>query len=66
MQKNSMQVATGGDKNDTEWVDTAYANNEYVEVEDSYLDEFQGDNQVDMTVSENITVEHNRSAPPTY
>ena len=40
VQENSMQVAAEGDKNNTEWVDSAQDNNEYVELEDPYLDEF--------------------------
>ena len=40
MQENSMQVVAEENENDIEWV----ANNQYVELEDSYPDEFQGDN----------------------
>ena len=60
-----MHVVTEGDENDTEWVDNAYANNEQVELEDPCLDELQGDDWLDMTVVENITAKHNKSAPPT-
>ena len=58
-----MQVAAEGDENDTEWVDNAYANNEYVGLEDLYPNEFQGKDSVDMITVENITAKHNRSAP---
>jgi len=43
VQENSMHVTTEGDENNTEWVDNAYDNNEYVKLEDPYPDEFQGD-----------------------
>jgi len=52
-------------KNEIEWIDNAYANNEYVGLKDQYSDEFQGNDWLDMTVVENITVEHNKSDPPT-
>jgi len=54
-QENGMQVAAEGDENNTEWVDNAYTNNEYVELKNPYSDEFQGDDWVDITVMENIT-----------
>ena len=57
-----MHVAEG-DENDTDWVDSAYANNEYVEIQDPYPNEFEGEDWVDMTVVENITAEHTRCAP---
>jgi len=40
VQQNSMQVVAEGNENDIEWVDNAYANNDYVGLEDSYPDEF--------------------------
>ena len=58
-----MLVATEGDENDTKWVDNAYINNEYVELEDLYPTEFQNDGWVDMTVIENISAKHNRFVP---
>ena len=60
-----MQVAAEKNKNDIEWVDNVYANNEYVEFEYPYSDKFQGDDWADMTIVENIFAEHSRSAPPT-
>ena len=41
----------------------AYVNNEYVELQNSYPDEFEGEDKVVMTVVENINVEHTRCAP---
>ena len=65
VQENSMQVSAEGDENNTKWVDGAYANNEYVGLENSYPDEFQDKDWVDMIIVENITGEHNKSALPT-
>ena len=62
VQENSMHVAEG-DENGTDCVDSAYANNEYVEIQDPYPDEFEGEDWVNMTVVENITAEHTRCAP---
>ena len=33
MQETSMQIAAQEDENDIDWVENAYANNEYVELE---------------------------------
>ena len=41
LQENGMQVAVQGVEDDTEWVNDAHANNEYVEPEDPHLDEFE-------------------------
>ena len=43
VQANNMQVATKGDENDIQKFENVYANNEYVEHEYPYPDEFQGD-----------------------
>ena len=62
--ETNMHITAEGNKNDTDWVDTAYANNEYVSLEDPYPDEFEGENQVDMIVVKNTIVEYTRFVPP--
>ena len=64
--ENNMYIAAEGNKNRTQWVDTAYTNNEYIPLEDPYPDEFEGDDQVDMTVAENTTIGHTRCVPHWY
>ena len=43
MQETSMQIAAQEDENDTDWVENAYANNEYIKHEVSHPDKSQGD-----------------------
>ena len=62
--ENNIYIATEKNENGTEWVNTAYANNEYVLLEDPYPDEFEGKDWVDMTVVENTIAEHTRCVSP--
>ena len=58
--ESRMHIVAKENKNGIGWVDIAYANNEYVPLEDPHPDEFEGENWVDMTVVENTTTEHTR------
>ena len=50
--ESSMHIAVEGNENGMGWVDIAYANNEYVLLENSFPDEFEGENWVNMTFVE--------------
>ena len=65
-QENNLHITSERNENGTEQTDTAHANNEYVSLEDPYPDEFEGKNWIDMTVVENIIVEHTRCVPHCY
>jgi len=64
LQDNIMQVAVQDVKDDTERVENAYTNSEYVMLEDPHPDEFQDNGWVNSTYVENITAEFNRCTTP--
>jgi len=59
-----MQIAAEENENGMGYVDIAYANNEYVPLEDPHPNESEGEKWVDITVVENTTAEQSRCVPP--
>ena len=64
VQENNKQVAAQCDEDCTKWTENSNVNNEYVEPEDPYPDEFEDDGWVNLTYVGNITAEFNRCTVP--